>query len=349
MTVYPSSAVRIVVLLVLALAVGCAAGAEDGDTGPGRGERSDVGRRPVDAGTTGTRDTGGTRDVSGSDAGASDVGSTDTATDSGVADVPDIPPGCDEDGDGVAAMSCGGTDCDDSDGSVAPGIPELCDFSDNDCSGTVNDGINCEIFAHTAQDLFLVDPFNFTLTPFGSVPNRMYDFDTHPDGTLYGLQGGSIYRYDAGMGSWVTLAGIGVLGSGPNGFAIDNDGTAYVTSGTEVYSVDLDAGTSQRIGNTGYLSSGDCVVNKDGTLYMSAAQTVGNDLLVIIDPVTGSATEVGNIGVRAVYGLTAAWGYMFGFTGEGDLVLIDEVTGAGQVLHRFGGTVFNGSASSPER
>ncbi|MCB9674879.1 MAG: putative metal-binding motif-containing protein [Alphaproteobacteria bacterium] len=55
----------------------------------------------------------------------------------------DASSGCtfiDEDGDGVSAWdSCLGTrdDCDDADGTVFPGAPELCDGLDNDCDGLV--------------------------------------------------------------------------------------------------------------------------------------------------------------------------------------------------------------------
>jgi Putative metal-binding motif len=45
----------------------------------------------------------------------------------------------DVDGDGHASTTCGGQDCDDNDASRHPGVPEVCDGKDNDCSGKVDD------------------------------------------------------------------------------------------------------------------------------------------------------------------------------------------------------------------
>jgi hypothetical protein len=44
----------------------------------------------------------------------------------------------DLDGDGYGAISCGGNDCDDSDASISPGAPEICDVDgvDEDCDPT---------------------------------------------------------------------------------------------------------------------------------------------------------------------------------------------------------------------
>ena len=44
-------------------------------------------------------------------------------------------PSCDTDGDGYDGLSCGGDDCDDSNPSIHPGSPELCDGLDTDCDG----------------------------------------------------------------------------------------------------------------------------------------------------------------------------------------------------------------------
>lgn len=45
----------------------------------------------------------------------------------------------DADGDGHDAAAAGGSDCDDLDPDVHPGVPEVCDGVDNDCSGAVDD------------------------------------------------------------------------------------------------------------------------------------------------------------------------------------------------------------------
>ena len=42
---------------------------------------------------------------------------------------------CDTDGDGIRHGSCGGEDCDDSDGAIYPGADELCDEVDRNCDG----------------------------------------------------------------------------------------------------------------------------------------------------------------------------------------------------------------------
>ena len=137
-----------------------------------------------------------------------------------------------------------------------------------------------------------------------------------------------------------------------NGFAIDAQGNAYATSGAWLYSVDLETGATESVGMVGeeIWSSGDCVVNKSNTLYMTSSDsdTPGDDL-VLVDAATGAGTVVGNLEVGRIYGLTAAWGYMFGFTADGRVLQINESEASAVQLHHFTERVFYGAASSPNR
>ncbi|MBO6940787.1 MAG: putative metal-binding motif-containing protein [Deltaproteobacteria bacterium] len=53
----------------------------------------------------------------------------------------------DGDGDGPAAMGCG-TDCDDFNPAVRPGVPERCNFVDDDCDGSIDESATGEEVAY---------------------------------------------------------------------------------------------------------------------------------------------------------------------------------------------------------
>ncbi len=78
------------------------------------------------------------------------------------------------------------TDCDDSDNTVYPNAPELCDGKDNDCDGTIDDGAGSAFFyADTDNDNF-GDPNSFVQgcnPPSGYVANNT-DCDDN-DNTVY--------------------------------------------------------------------------------------------------------------------------------------------------------------------
>lgn len=308
---------------------------------------------PTRSGDVGGRDDGGREpdsgrdDVTGDDVSAD---ATDTSTDppdvapdtlpdttdetSGPDTAPDAVDACDQDQDGFLAEACGGDDCDDTDRRVNIDANEACDAIDNDCDGTLNDGISCTFYAHTPDELYEIDPFNGTHQFITSVPGLL-DFDTSPDGTLWGVTSSTLYRFDEVDRDWSSVGSVFGL-SGVNGFAIDTGGNAYATGGNRLYAIDLTDGGSELIGTMGgfYSSSGDCVVDKSNILYMTSTGSLG-DVLVRLDAATGAGTTIGDIGFSGVYGLTAAWGYLFGVTSSGQLIEIDPGTGEGTLVATF--------------
>ena len=325
------------------------AGTEDTGRG-GRGGGGDGRGGTLD--DTGVRDTGGTD--GGADAGTSDGGGSDAAADGG--DDSGIPPGCDEDGDGDPADTpeCGGTDCDDDDRLRSGTLGELCDAIDNNCDGIVNDGITCEFYAHTATELYLVDPFTPNARLVGEVPDDLWDIDTHPDGTLYGVTSGALWRLNTELDRWERVGNFSGVSGDPNGFAIDLDGIAYITSGNTLYTVSLRNARLSELGRMGddggqaYESSGDCVVNKDNSLFVSSRH-LETDSLVLLDSRTGAGTQVGEIGYNSVFALTAAWGQLFGMTSDGELITISQADGTGELVTDFGEQRWYGAASTPDR
>lgn len=325
------------------------AGCSDDDSGNGDGSTdatSDRGQRQLPDGEDNRRDQG-----------IGDAGPDSVVTDLG-ADTPggddmnngDLQCTTDDDEDGYIAVLCGGTDCDDQSYSVNPGLREVCDFQDNDCFGGLNDGIECTFYAHTDSDLYLVDPFLHIVEQITEIPN-IWDMDTHPDGTLYGGSADTLYRLDALSSDWLSVGSISGIEGSPNGLAIDLDGNAFLTSGNYLYSIDLTDASTSLVGamGGGFVSSGDCVINKDNSLYMSSKHQRENDALILIDATTGVGAEIGFMGVADVFGLTAAWGFLFGLTRDGHLVEINESTGAAEMLWTFPNLVWYGAASTPER
>jgi hypothetical protein len=56
------------------------------------------------------------------------------------------------------------TDCDDSDGTVHPGAAEVCDLSDNDCDGYLNDGVaDCYMVSHLDEGFEYGSPADWTI------------------------------------------------------------------------------------------------------------------------------------------------------------------------------------------
>ncbi|RAL21272.1 hypothetical protein DL240_14200 [Lujinxingia litoralis] len=255
------------------------------------------------------------------------------------------------DGDSPDDADAGAEDASEADAEVedvdADELPELCGMDMDLSSATV-----CTFYVHSPSMLYRLDPFRRSLEQVRSVPEGLFDIDTHPDGRLFGVSPETLYRFEPATETWTELATLSGL-SNPNGLCIDNFGQGYLTSHDELYEVDLESAQVTRVGTmgSGFSSSGDCVVNKGNTLFVSSAPRgfYSDDELVQLDALSGEGALIGRSGVDDIYGLTAAWGELFGTTGDGRLVRLNPGNGRAEVLHDFGDVVFHGAASSPER
>lgn len=250
-------------------------------------------------------------------------------------------------------------DCDDNNIRRSPAQPEVCDEVDNDCDGNLNQGIICEFFAHSPDQVYRIDPFKLTLSVEGVIdtPKPLLDIDTHPDGRLYGISADKLYHYRYnGNGDYWEWADVGSLQQslqGANGLAIDRSGKAYATARNELYEINLTTGqaTAPTVLSGMVNSSGDCVINKGDTLFMTSkdSNSMRNDELVRIDRTTSTTTVIGLTSHRNIFGLTAAWGKLFGVTRDGELIAIDQGTGESRLLKQFNNVSFYGAASTPSR
>ncbi|MBM75314.1 MAG: hypothetical protein CMK59_07925 [Proteobacteria bacterium] len=257
--------------------------------------------------------------------------------------------GFDLDGDGFVALEEGGEDCDDEDWAISPTALEICDAKDNNCNTQINEGLDCTVYAHSSSMLYKINPFTFESEEVTSVPG-LFDFDTDLEGNLYGISPVSLYLYDTNSQSWNLIGALGHSGGTLNGFAISNSGHGFATAGSNLYRVDLTSGQATLVGtmDSGFVSSGDCVTDKEDNLYMTSG-TNGLDTLIRINGETAEAFAVGDTGFADIWGLTFAWGTLYGFTGSGELLEINPVTGSSELLHQFSGLSFYGAASSEQR
>lgn len=286
-----------------------------------------------------------------SDTGSPDTGSPDTGSPDTAEEVEIFDPTCDMDNDGVYAERCGGTDCDDDNRERSPERDEICDFIDNNCNEVVNEGLDCTFYAHSSDTLYAIDPFAKSAEIITTIP-RFSDIDTHPNGDLYGIsEDDGFYLFDADRFRWYLIGTYNNVSERTSGLAINNFGDVFMTAGPSVYEVDFITGEATLIGPLGgtLFSSGDCVVNKYNDIFMTSKDFENPDELILIDSLTGEGEILGSTGFRNIFGLTWAWGTLYGLTSRGEMITINPETGEGALYHTFEDIGFFGAASSPGR
>ena len=231
-------------------------------------------------------------------------------------------------------------------------------FTDTDSNGAHDDSssgqegdtvapqIVSKVYAHSATILYQVDPDDLTLTevgpfvwPEGLTGEQMTDIAVDAAQNMIGVSFGRVYSVDKETAECTYLAD---LSDGFNGLSfVDGDGTSDettlvgATTSGEWYTLDMETGASSLIGTYGeeMSSSGDIVFIRDAGAYATVNHPdYTTDVLVTVDPSSGSATVIGETGFDDIWGIGYWGGQIFGFTERGEFILIDATTGLGTLV-----------------
>lgn len=223
-------------------------------------------------------------------------------------------------------------------------------------AGTIENGPDAapvaqNMFVHSPDTLYRIDDQSFDLVligPFGlDEEELMTDLAVTPDGNIYGISRTNLYSIDADTGA---ASHIAEVSSAANvGMTFLDDGTLLATDDTGgVRQIDPASGEVTEVGHFGelYATAGDLVGVFGGAMFAISdkgpeGDEQDNNLLLTVDPETGTGFPVGQIGYNRVFGCAVANGKIYAFTspfpedGEGPLgevIEIDPVTGAGELV-----------------
>jgi hypothetical protein len=235
---------------------------------------------------------------------------------------------------------------------------ERCSFEDEDCDGQNNEGLDCTFLASSQDALWQVDPFTGEVTLLQEIElpgiEVLFDVAVAPGGVPYATAGRKLYRIEE-TGPVLALENTSdapyAIPYNPNGLAIADDGTLFISNhdplvGSKIVRSSSPASLPELLTSIDpYTSGGDCVINK-GYLLVAADDPAdsGTDVLIEVPWDGPGPILVGSMGFDNVYGLSSAFGLLFGVTHAGEVLLVDETTGAAELLHETD-VAFTGAAN----
>ncbi len=203
------------------------------------------------------------------------------------------------------------------------------------------------VYVNTSTTLFSYDPATGRSTRIGDFAERgrtidggMTDIAIDLGGIMYGGSFTSLYYINPTTAECTFVAS---LDDEMTGLTFVSDGR-LVGAGSAVSFVDTRTGALTPLVPAGeYDTSGDIIGLPDGMLYWS---TTGGDVLIQVDPDTGTTRRRGSIGVSGVFGLGYAYGEFLGFTSSGRVIVMDEASGHTSENEALAGTWW-GATTNP--
>jgi len=255
----------------------------------------------------------------------------------GDGDSTDDPPG--GDGDGDTTGGDGDTTTTGGGGTTTGGD------GDGDPDGDPPPRRDGFVYAHSNRQLYRIATDTLEIEPVGSIRfsdgiNQMTDLAIDREGRMIGISFREVYSVDPDTAEATLLA---TLDRAFNGLSFVPRGQGETLVGTAldgtVWEVNPETGVTTELGAFGndIGSSGDVVGVFDlGTLATARRDDWSSDHLVRVDPQTGVATDIAELGVTNVWGLGFWNDRLFGFAETGEFIVIDAVTGETELVENTG-------------
>jgi hypothetical protein len=231
-------------------------------------------------------------------------------------------------------------------------------FMTSSTSGQGGAGEVAEVFGHSADVLYRLDPVTkvvTTVAPFSGCDSAVIDIALDKDSNIYATTPSGLYHVDKTT-AVCTLIQTGVypnsLSFVPAGTLDPNVEALVGYQGDQYIRIDPVSGSVSSVGsawNNGLFSSGDVVSVKGGKSYLTVNGSSCSDCLVEIDPKTGSMVKNwGALNFTAVYGIAFWAGSVYGFTNAGELFEVSFPNGVlmTSMINAPGATSFYGAGST---
>jgi len=244
------------------------------------------------------------------------------------------------------AAACG------SHGRAAPDASSGGGSADASTGGSDSSPQQVFVYAHSSSTLYRVDPDTLAISMVGdfgwpsSVPDQMTDIAIDKTGKMIGVSFTSVYEVDSGTAKTTLLSssldgqfnGLSFVPASQLGGTGDDVLVGTDNGDGKVYRIDPMTGAATQVGDMGgtFVSSGDLVA----VAGFGTVQTVTgapNDQLVRLAPNSFAATAIGTgTGYGQIWGVAFWKNKIYGFTNNGEFLLIDPNTGAGQLVSSNG-------------
>ena len=204
------------------------------------------------------------------------------------------------------------------------------------------------VYANTDSALYKVDPSTLQITEIGSFAwpsgdDQMTDIAVDKDGNMVGISYTSLYSVNVATAA-VTLLndsigqdfnGLSYVPAAQLGLTGDDVLVASRNSDGKIFELDPNTGVATQIGDMGgtFASSGDIVSVVGLGTFATVTSARPTDVLAELATSTFSGTGVGTgTGYSGLWGVAFFGNKIYGFSSNGDFILIDPTTGVGTLV-----------------